>query len=458
MTANESSHEVGVDDLFFSTTDRRGVIRQANGLFVEFSRHPRERVIGAPHNVIRNPRMPGGVFTTMWRALERERPFAGYVHNTAADGSRYSVFATVTPLPEGYLSVRIRPGCEDRFAAVDRAYAEIAEHEAERVAGGASRREAAESGAELLGRLLAEEGYADYERFQWDVLPGEMTRHHELGSGFPERPDAAGRLGAALSRMQELDAELGVWLGEQERLGGLARGLRRAARRLQHELDRAETTAAGIASLGADAAGMGPVLEPLRLWTQMQGIVRGYIVELIGVLGELERHSAETRFRVALAQLHTNMMSRFLAELHDGGPESAASVPAIGTLATALRIAMDDMRRSTALHRELTTRTAAAIDRARGVIEIPRRLLVAWLEETPAATLSNRAADVARRVAEAASSAGLALDELARTTERCAELGEPHDPSRLAELLARIERAVERVARTPVDEPPVTAA
>ena len=33
-------HEVGVDQLFFSTTDARGVIRHSNNVFIELSRYP----------------------------------------------------------------------------------------------------------------------------------------------------------------------------------------------------------------------------------------------------------------------------------------------------------------------------------------------------------------------------------------------------------------------------------
>ena len=53
-------HEVGVDQLFFSTTDARGVIRHSNNVFIELSRYRRDELSGAPHNIIRHPEMPGG--------------------------------------------------------------------------------------------------------------------------------------------------------------------------------------------------------------------------------------------------------------------------------------------------------------------------------------------------------------------------------------------------------------
>ena len=53
--------------------------------------------------------MPGGAFLLMWRTLQAGQPFCAYVDNLAADGSTYTVFATITPLGEDYLSVRVRP-------------------------------------------------------------------------------------------------------------------------------------------------------------------------------------------------------------------------------------------------------------------------------------------------------------------------------------------------------------
>jgi len=80
-------HEVGVDQLFFSTTDARGVIRHSNNVFIELSRYRRDELSGAPHNIIRHPEMPGGAFKAMWDTLKAGSPFAAYVRNLAADGS-----------------------------------------------------------------------------------------------------------------------------------------------------------------------------------------------------------------------------------------------------------------------------------------------------------------------------------------------------------------------------------
>lgn len=57
-----ASHEVAPEEMFFSTTDERGVITDANSVFVKLSRYPLRSLLNAPHSIIRHPDMPGGAF------------------------------------------------------------------------------------------------------------------------------------------------------------------------------------------------------------------------------------------------------------------------------------------------------------------------------------------------------------------------------------------------------------
>ena len=174
-------HEVGVDQLFFSTTDARGVIRHSNNVFIELSRYRRDELSGAPHNIIRHPEMPGGAFKAMWDTLKAGSPFAAYVRNLAADGSEYDVFATVTPLSDGgYLSVRTRPVCSDLFDTVCAIYRDARATEDQAIDAGANRRAAAEEGLGRIAEMLAGAGLSSYEEFQNTALPAEVARREEL--------------------------------------------------------------------------------------------------------------------------------------------------------------------------------------------------------------------------------------------------------------------------------------
>ncbi|SDN40592.1 aerotaxis receptor [Actinomyces ruminicola] len=86
-----------------------GVIQNTNRTFDTLSRYSRDRLIGAAHNIIRHLDMPAGLFRLMWDDLQEGMPVCAYVTNRALDGLDYRVFATIVPLREGYLSVRIKP-------------------------------------------------------------------------------------------------------------------------------------------------------------------------------------------------------------------------------------------------------------------------------------------------------------------------------------------------------------
>lgn len=105
-------------DFIVSKTDLKGRITYCNRIFIEFSGYAEHELLGAPHNIIRHPDMPRGVFKYLWDCLEAERECFAYVKNMSKDGGFYWVFANVTPSydqngrVEGYFSVRRKPAPE----------------------------------------------------------------------------------------------------------------------------------------------------------------------------------------------------------------------------------------------------------------------------------------------------------------------------------------------------------
>lgn len=108
-TPNQNESPFGFDELFFSTTNERGVITFGNDVFVRVSGYPRETLKGAPHSIIRHPDVPRAVFKLLWDTLQAGRPIAAYVKNLSANGSFYWVYAFVFPIQDGYLSIRLKP-------------------------------------------------------------------------------------------------------------------------------------------------------------------------------------------------------------------------------------------------------------------------------------------------------------------------------------------------------------
>lgn len=116
------------DELFFSTTDEKGIIKYGNDVFVTISGYPEDVIIGAPHNIIRHPDMPRSVFKLFWEFLKSGSPIAAYVKNMAADGAYYWVMAFAFPVKNGYVSIRFKPS-SPIFQTVQELYQEILKKE-----------------------------------------------------------------------------------------------------------------------------------------------------------------------------------------------------------------------------------------------------------------------------------------------------------------------------------------
>jgi PAS domain S-box-containing protein len=145
-------------DFIVSKTDLKGRITYGNRIFIEFSGYTEHELLGAPHNLIRHPDMPRGVFKFLWDTLAQKRECFAYVKNMAKDGSFYWVFANITPDLDdrgnvvGYLSVRRAP----KRSAVDllTGVYKMMLVEEER----AGPRDACDASLALLTKILADKG------------------------------------------------------------------------------------------------------------------------------------------------------------------------------------------------------------------------------------------------------------------------------------------------------------
>lgn len=136
-TPRPGSHEVSLqeEEFIVSKTDPRGRITYVNRIFMTISGFSEGELLGQPHNMIRHPDMPRGVFKFMWDTLQAGDEFFGYVKNLCKDGSYYWVFANVTPdltaagQLRGYYSVRRKPAREG-IAMIEPIYQEMLKLEA----------------------------------------------------------------------------------------------------------------------------------------------------------------------------------------------------------------------------------------------------------------------------------------------------------------------------------------
>ena len=152
------------DDFIISKTDLKGRITYCNRIFIEFAGYTESELLGAPHNIVRHPDMPRGVFKLLWESLEGRNEIFAYVKNMPKVGDYYWVLANVTPNLdvqgncEGYFSARRKPS-RGAVTAVSDLYREMLNEEQR-----AGPRDACAASVSLLQNVLKQKGVS-YEQF-----------------------------------------------------------------------------------------------------------------------------------------------------------------------------------------------------------------------------------------------------------------------------------------------------
>ncbi len=372
-------HDVGVEDMFFSTTDAKGVIDQANEVFVRIARHPREELAGAPHNIIRHPQMPGGAFKIVWDLLEAGRPACAYVLNLAGDGSSYWAMASIVPIAGGYLSVRTRPAREDLRDAAWGLYesARVAEDCARD--SGASAAEAATTGATVLGEGLAGLGFSSYEQFMRAMLPAELAARGTQVGAVPTRSDAPVGLRFTLDAIADVDArvrslgvDLGRFAGDADSLDAQLKATQQALHALEGCVHDAAGTARELDERAPLLAKAAPVVE------DKCAAIAAAIDEMAQTVSDLATSRADLSFQVALAQLQAEMAGRFVVAVIDRTESLDTSDRAVHTLAAALEHEMTAV--SAGIERNLAATRAVRerLDGSRSSLRILGMSLSTW--------------------------------------------------------------------------------
>jgi PAS domain S-box-containing protein len=319
MAPTALERSFALDELFFSTTDRKGIIRSGNRVFARVSAYDADELLGAPHNIIRHPDMPRAVFDLLWDYLGADRPIAAFVKNMARDGAYYWVLATVTPIEGGYLSVRMKPSSA-LMPTVEALYAELRALELAVEQDGGTPRDAIAVSRPRLSERLADLGFADYDAFMFAAVPLELrAREGALRRG---RDDAAHRgsrhsaLEAALEACHELHAVLLAQLARVDTYAALRQTL---VDRTEFILGLADNirlyslnAQVSAARLQGDGAALGAIANLLRsrsdTTAEAVSVMSEEMAAVVGTLGTLG-------FEVATATLQAEMIAQFITEV-----------------------------------------------------------------------------------------------------------------------------------------------
>ena len=330
-----------IDELFFSITDKRGVIEQCNDVFTRISAYTTAEVLGAPHSILRHPDMPRTVFKLLWDTIEAGQTVAAYVKNLAKDGRYYWVLAVVMPTQNGYLSIRLKPS-SDLFPVVRQLYGELLSLERVIETDAKRRPEAMEAGGKRLTEKLNALGFNDYTDFMQTALSSEMAaRHQALNSGLAKSSRTlahgfhfTGNLRVVAEHFHELDNNLQKLFETLDEFRSMNVLLLDKSRSM---LDSAATIRllslnATVAAhqLGARAQTLGVVAESLgEASISSHQIITDLAKEMHTLVDALSGLS----FEVATIKLQSEVGNAFLIELQSDDDHSHdAASQSLGTL------------------------------------------------------------------------------------------------------------------------------
>ena len=312
----------GPDDIFFSTTDAKGVILRTNRTFDTLSRYTRDRLIRAPHNIIRHLDMPAGVFKLMWNDLQAGLPVCAYVLNRAADGLDYRVFATIVPIHGGYLSVRTKPLDTATQQAAEQIYRVVRAREREAAARGASRRQIGEYGAGELARELGAIGIESLQAMTLEQLPREISALVSAGVRVPAPPPVAGPVTQILTVVGQIERDTNLLVFELEEYLRLLTSMAGTEDVLLDVANRAEAFGRVVGGRALNTMDRADALASQVI--ELSGATTPALRALPDRMDVLRQSVLELRFSVALMRLLTLMVGRFARSVLDGSEEDPA--------------------------------------------------------------------------------------------------------------------------------------
>ncbi|MBU6268557.1 MAG: hypothetical protein KGN34_13510 [Sphingomonadales bacterium] len=416
-----AEHEVALDDLFFSTTDARGVIDEANAVFCRMSRYPRNRLMGAPHSIIRHPAMPGGAFKLVWDLLLAGKPACAYVLNLAADGSAYWAFATIVPIGERLLSVRQRPCHSQLMGSVAVVYEEALLEERKARSGDMRQSKVASVGAACIGKALGDLGYASYEDFQLDLVPLELAARREL-SPTPAGTAVSDPLHVSIvscsseveTQLAELTDAMSAAQDVTTRLSAASKAIIETMRRLAEVLSGARVVCEDWPN--QDELVVTALPAVLDKCAHLQGALGPIEAEVNAVV----HTRRQFRFDVELARLQNEAIGRYVVGVASGAEDPKISCKAITSLSNALYALVNtdlahDIEATSQLRGEVNT-VAAALRVLNMVVGTWRRLVdtrgMAEVLQDAMPVLDKALKRMGREVTEISESVGLLVSAI----------------------------------------------
>jgi len=448
--------EVAVPHLFFSTTDRKGVIDGSNAVFCHYARYTMAEILRQPHNLIRHPAMPAGAFQIMWDLLLAGRPMAAYVKNLAHDGVAYWVFATVTPLGDGFLSVRSRPCRTDLWEAADGLYQKVLPMELSARAAGHSRPDAAKIGADALARGIGALGLHSYEDFIRLALPAEVAaRRAQFRWTDPDpRDPTSGPMNLMIRAAMAVDSTLDSQMASLDDLGALSGKLGEQADQTERSVARLRAAVAAAVAASNEVAATEPVLG--RVVSPLPEIAQWLVEAMEDLhyrLNDVRRRIGDLQVRIALARLHDEQLGEFARELAAGqAPERALTY--ISRLAMALEETAQAVAREVVVTNENLRLFAQDLAEVEQEMRGFQRRLATWRLLIPRFRLSQRLDRFAEPIDAQLNSGLRQVSAVRQLANHCLAASRPFDSGTVSAALYAVRTAREAISGLLAPTPP----
>lgn len=332
IQAVNTERDFNISELFFSTTDDRGVITSGNKVFIDVSGYTWKDLAGQPHNIIRHPDMPRCVFKLLWDYLEDGKSIAAYVKNMAKDGCFYWVLALVCPIDGGYLSIRLKP-TSDIFSVVKKLYGELLKVEKEFEVDDLAWRDGMQESTKKLNLALAQLGFANYDAFMHAALREELkSREKNLKTVTTTTSSAEVKLeqtknSSLLNRIEEVNQIFSVTFNNLDHFVEINERLHQQSKKI---FEAVKTVCMLSLNVSINSLKFGTIGRPLAMVSNiMQGSaaqIEISVKQVTEVLTSFVNILKGMIFDLASGKLQVEMLSFYVKELlHSSGDGQDAS-------------------------------------------------------------------------------------------------------------------------------------
>lgn len=319
-----------IQALLYSRCHSSGTLQSFNDAFRKVPNYSAEALTGAPHRILRHPDMPAAVFKLLWDRIEAGLTTGIYLKCQSSDGLFFWVFALVTPVEDGYLSVWIKPS-SPIFEAAQTLYAGLK----------ATETDAADPDLSVaaLTAAVTKLGYFDYDEFMAVGLAAELTataraRHH--------RPEPLlAEVSAIVSALRDIRDEKVRLLRSFEEIRAIPMNLHIIASRIEAYGGPVATLAENYRLMAAD-------------FSRRLEIIIGQDVPGGGLAEAMLRDVSNALFRLGCAQLQDELANsgvelegRVLSD--EGEPEEAMLHALAVSYAGQADMALRDVSRTAAI-------------------------------------------------------------------------------------------------------------